>query len=158
MPLESQPSIPKLSEAQVMLAGSLFDPRKFDPAGGFWGQVTEGLSLSQPEAQSAARNIVVSRIWRRFALRFHQDLLGAKGCGLACWKFEDATELPMAAKALAKLSGCGDVSTRTATPDFPFNLVALMTSRNRGECEKIARKASDQWGRPLGRWISLRLV
>ncbi len=116
-----------------------------------WEVIGERASASPAEARDAVVRLVLTRRWRRFALRVNAGALGRSGGGLACWRIGEQVE--RAAMAAAGISATGDVAVREPGEEWPFDLSALIPSPAEGDGGDIARAISGKWGVELGRWV-----
>jgi len=115
-----------------------------------WVQLSRAWGHPPRHTQTAMREILMSRVIRRFALLTSMNEW--TGCGMARWVLRDPAQAPAAAGALARLAGTGDVAVR------PGGVVtAIFLSRQPAGGEAAAREVARQWGLPLDRWQELRL-
>lgn len=132
----------------------LTEVRRLLPAGGTpWDLAARG-PVGGDDVRKGLTALMVRKVVRRFSLRLRLHALGWRGCGMACWKLDDA-EAPMAAESLAGIKGTGDVCLRKPTTAWPFNVSALVLGFDDGAGERAAANIARQWGRPLGRWVPL---
>lgn len=148
------PSPPSAEERAVLRL--LSKPLRLAPPQTPWDGLGEQAAITPEQARRAVASLILSRRWRRFALRLNLHTMGWRGCGLACWRIED-DQAPRAAQALARIRGTGDVTLRRPTADWPFNLIALLIAADDGAGEHAARLIGEQWGREPGRWLPLAL-
>lgn len=124
------------------------------PAGGTPWDATARGPVAGEDVRKGLTALMVRKVLRRFSLKLNLTALGWRGCGMACWKFDDA-EAPMAAESLAGIKGTGDVCLRRPTAAWPFNVSALVLGFDDGAGERAANNIARQWGRPVGRWVAL---
>ncbi len=138
-------------QERVFAAAS--EPLQFSESRTPWEIIGECANVSADVARDAIVSLVLSRRWRRFALRAGTAMPGQKRGGLACWKIGDQVE--RAAAAAAGISATGDVAVRKPTDEWPFDLSVLIPPPAEGTSEKIARGIASKWGMEPGRWVSL---
>lgn len=133
---------------------TLTSVRRLAPADGTPWQAAARGAVGPDDVRKGLTALMVRKVVRRFSLRLGLAALGWRGCGLACWKLDDA-EAPLAAESLAGIKATGDVCLRKPTAAWPFNLCALVLAFDDGAGQRAADNIARQWGRPLGRWVPL---
>jgi DNA-binding Lrp family transcriptional regulator len=143
------PRTPDADETLVATVRAHFEtPRPFLPPATPWEQAAQALGLSPDAIRDTVARLVLTRQWRRFALRLDLGALGWRGVAVAGWRIEDP-EVARAAQALARVTGSGDVALRPAGGSLDCNLTALLVGREPGAGMDAALRIADRWNRPL---------
>jgi siroheme decarboxylase len=107
----------------------------------------EKLGISEEEVISRIKSMIDEGMVRRFAAAIGHRALGIVANAMIVWKVAPEN-IEQAGKAVASFEEVTHCYERKSYPEWPYNLYAMVHSRDREACVKIASKISMAAGLP----------
>ncbi len=103
------------------------------------------LNMDVEDFLRCARSLIERGVIRRFGAAVNHRRAGFKANAMTCWKVR-ANQVDAAGKELAALREVSHCYERKTTPQWQYNLYAMIHGQNRESCREVADRVSKRLG------------